>query len=372
MKKRVLQFIGGFHQGGSERQAVALSRLLRTDGTFDVFAATLNNEGVLVGEMEAAGFSNIPEFRLDSFFDANFVRQVRRCASYLSDEKIDIVHTHDFYSNVFGMAAATLARVPVRIASKRETGMRTRAQTFVEGMAFGRAHAIVSNSIAAREMLNGRGFRNVEVVYNGIDLSRFDGAADAAAARKALGLPGGNVRIVTLVANLRHTVKNIPMLLRAAQQVCEKTKDVHFAIAGEGELEADLKQLAADLGIADHVTFLGRCDDVPGLLAATDICVLTSDSEGLSNSLLEYMAAGRPVVATDVGGASEAVVEGETGYLVPRGDHTVLASHILRLLADPDQAWRLGEAGKARAANMFSESALLANVVSLYNSLLDR
>lgn len=372
MKKRVLQFIGSFHQGGSERQAVALSQLLKREASFDVFAATLNSEGVLSLDMADAGFRDIPEFRLRSFYDLNFLRQVRRCATYLREQKIDIVHTHDFYSNVFGMAAATLAGVPVRIASKRETGMRTRAQEIVEGIAFGRAHAIVSNSKAARDLLEKRGFGNASVIYNGTDVSRFDVNIDQVGVRQALGLPGSDIRLVTLVANLRHTVKNVPMLLRAAKQALNSTDHVHFAIAGEGGLEDELKQLAVELGISQHVTFLGRCTDIPALLAASDVCVLTSDSEGLSNSLLEYMAAGRPVVATDVGGAAEAVIDGETGYLIPPDDHNKLAVQLLDLLSDTDRARQMGMAGKARVMATFSESALLANTLGLYNSLLDR
>ena len=371
MKKRVLQLIGSFHQGGSERQAVALSRLLQIDGTFDVFAATLNNEGVLAAEMAEAGFADIPEYRLNSFYDLNFFRQVRRCSADLRNNKIDIVHTHDFYSNIFGMAAASLARVPVRIASKRETGMRTSAQDVVEGLAFGRAHAVVSNSAAAKQMLAARGFSNVRVIYNGADLTKFEKTIAAADARRQFGLPT-SPRLVTVVANLRHDVKNIPMLLRAAQNVSSADIDVHFAIAGEGELQAGLKAMAAELGIDQKSTFLGRCDDISSLLAASDICVLTSDSEGLSNSLIEYMAAGKPVVATNVGGAAEVIVEDETGYLVPAGDDVMLAARILKLLAEPDLVRRMGAAGRLRAGELFSNEALLANTLGLYNSLLDR
>ena len=101
MKKRVLQLIGSFHQGGSERQAVSLTRLLKNENSFEVFAATLNNEGILRMEMDKAGLSEIPEFPLTSFQKENFVRQVRRYAKNMSDNKIDNIHTHDYYKNVF-------------------------------------------------------------------------------------------------------------------------------------------------------------------------------------------------------------------------------------------------------------------------------
>lgn len=371
MKKRVLQFFGSFHQGGSERQAVALSRLLQADGTYDVLAATLNSEGPLRTEMAEAGFQDIPEYRLSSFRDLNFFRQVRRCAAFIRSNQIDIVHTHDFYTNIFGMSAATLARVPLKIASKRETGMRTRLQDLIEGVAFGRADIIVSNSNAAKNMLEQRGFSHVRVVYNGIDVCKFEQEADVRALRDRLSFPASK-KLVTLVANLRHAVKNVPMLLRAARDLCGSEVDVHFAIAGEGDLEGELRAMTCALGISRDVTFLGRCTDIPGLLAASDICVLTSDSEGLSNALIEYMAAGKPVVATDVGGAAEVIAEGETGYLVRPDDDVMLAARIQKVLADPGLARRLGESGRARAVQHFSEQALLANTVGLYDSLLKR
>lgn len=375
MKKRVLQLIGSFHQGGSERQAVALSRSLKGEGSFDVFAATLNNEGPLASEIAEAGFADIPEFKLDSFYDANFVRQVRSCAGWLREQKIDIIHTHDFYTNVFGMAAATIARVPVRITSKRETGMRSRSQRFVERAAFWRAHAVVANSIAVRSMLTGSGIpgAKIQVIYNGLDLSRFDLGGNTTEVRRQYGVrESDSVRIITLVANLRHGVKNIPMLLKAAKSVVATTAEVHFVIAGEGPLETELRGLAANLGVAESVTFVGRCADVPALLYASFACVLTSDSEGFSNSIIEYMAAGRPVVATNVGGAAEAVIDGETGFLVDAGDEQKFAKRLLDLLDDPAKAARFGNAGRERATARFSDQALLDNTLDLYNSLLDR
>lgn len=374
MKKRVLQFIGSFHQGGTERQAVSLTRLLKNEDSFEVFAATLNNEGVLRTEIDKAGLPEIPEFPLTSFFNANFVRQLRRCAKYLRDNRINIVHTHDFYTNVFGMAAATLAGVRVCIASKRETGgMRSSPQKFVERVAFGRARGIVANSAAVRDDLIGRAISSakIHIIYNGIDLERFVVADDRAAVCSRFGLPTeGSIRFVTMVANLRHKVKNIPMLLRAAKRVTESHADVHFVIAGEGELEAELKELARSLGVADNVRFIGRCTDVPALLSISSVCVLTSTAEGFSNSILEYMAAGKPVVATNVGGAAEAIIEGETGLLVTSDDDIAMANCLIELLEDESKASGFGANGKRIAGEKFSQEAQLQKTIELYDSLL--
>src|SRR6201999_1618620 len=123
------------------------------------------------------------------------------------------------------------------------------------------------------------------------------------------------LRYITIVANLRHPVKDHPTFLRAAQQVHAAFPAARFVLAGEGELTGAMQDLAAQLGITDQTFFIGRCARVAELLAASDACVLSSIAEGFSNSILEYMAASRPVVVTDVGGAREAVVDGETGYL---------------------------------------------------------
>jgi L-malate glycosyltransferase len=146
--------------------------------------------------------------------------------------------------------------------------------------------------------------------------------------------------------------------------------DAAFIIAGEGELKEATQELARSLGIADRTFFIGRCQDVGSVLSISDVCVLSSSSEGFSNAILEYMAAGRPVVATDVGGAREAVVHGETGYLVAAGDDVQLADHIVELLTDPESARLMGEAGRRRVNEKFSSLRQVQNVESLYAELL--
>ena len=124
--------------------------------------------------------------------------------------------------------------------------------------------------------------------------------------------------------------KTCRCFLRAAKRVVESQPNAHFVIAGEGELEAELKGLASSHEVAENVHFIGRCGDVPPLLAVSYACVLTSTAEGFSNSILEYMAAGKPVVATNVGGAAEAVADGESGYLVASDDDAAMASRLDR------------------------------------------
>lgn len=371
MKKNVLQLIGSFNQGGSERQAVGLTRLLARDGSVNVSVATLNREGPLLADIEKLGFDSIPEFKLTSFYDLNFVSQVRKFARFLRENKIDIIHTHDFYSNIFGMFAAKLARTPLRIASKRETGgMRSASQKKVEKFAFRLADAIVANSGAVKDYLIAENVSSdkINVIYNGLDLQRLKpDDNDRKTIYESLDLPGNeSIRFITLVANLRHEVKNQAMFLRAAAKVLQKYPDTHFVLAGEGELRGVLEDLAGELNIAENVHFIGRCDRLAELLSITFAGGLTSFAEGFSNSIIEYMAAGRPVVATNVGGAAEAVIEGETGYLVASDDHEAMAGRLIELLGDEERAERMGTAGKKRAEEKFSLSAQLSKTLELY------
>jgi len=377
MKPNVLQLVGSFQQGGSERQAVQVTRLLHEGGRYRVHMACLDRTGVLLKEAEHLGLGDVPEFPLSSFYDRNALIQVRRFARYLREHEIDIIQTYDFYTNVFGMAAAALARVPVRIAARRETlGFRTRAQIWTERRAFNLAHVIVANSEAVREELIEHGVRAEKIVtiYNGMDTERVAPLADFKRdeALIALGLPlGAGRQFVTIVANMHHAMKDQATFLRAARRVKDMVPEAAFVLAGEGKLMDELRALAAELGLAQDVFFTGRCARVAELLAVSDVCVLSSKGvEGFSHSLVEYMAAARPVVATDIGGAREAIVEGETGYIIQPEDVEALAARVTLLLKEPERARRMGLEGLRVVKEKFSCAAQLENVERLYERLL--
>ncbi len=374
--KNILQFIGSFHTGGSERQAVQLTRLLREDAKFNVFLACLNGEGALREEVEKLGFTEIPEFRLASFYDLNFLKQLRNCARFLRENQIEIVHTHDFYTNIFGISAARLAKVKVKIASKRETsGVRSKAQRAIEKKVFGIADSIVANSKAVEKYLFDEKIsaEKIEVIYNGLDLERLKPKqTNRAEICAEFGLPTDeNIRFTTLVANLRHNVKNQPMFLRTAKKVAERFPNAHFVLAGEGELKNELENLAKDLKITENTHFIGRCAKIPELLSVSFAGALTSFHEGFSNSILEYMAACLPVVATDVGGASEAIVENETGFLVESNDEEMMAKRLIELLQTKEKARQFGEKGRKIVEEKFSCAAQLKNVSELYERCLE-
>jgi glycosyltransferase involved in cell wall biosynthesis len=377
MKPNVLQLIGSFNRGGSERQAVQLTRLLHEGGRYRLHVACLDRRGPLRSEIEQLRLGDISEFPLTSFYDRNMLAQLRHFADYLREREIDVLHTHDFYTNIFGMAGALLARVPVvRIASCRETGgMRSVLQKFVQKRAFGLADAIVVNAEAVRGELISEGVREskVKTIYNGVDLERMTTSSnlDRGDILVQLGLgDAAGRRLITIVANMRHAVKDQETFLRSAKRVRAEFADSAFVLAGEGELLESLQAFASELGLARDTFFIGPCERVAELLAVSEVCVLSSRNEGFSNSIIEYMSASRPVVVTDVGGAREVVIDGEIGFIVPPGDDHGMAAKIMTLLGDPVGASEMGRRGRRLVEEHFSCEAQLARTEELYEKLL--
>ncbi len=377
MKPNVLFIIDSFEQGGSERQALQLLTQLHNDGQCRLHLACLQGHGSLRTEAERLGLGEINEYPLNSFYDLNFFKQLRRYVRYLKENQIDVVHTHCFYTNVFGMAGAFLAGTPVRLTSKGETnGFRTPMQKRAERMSFLMADRVIANCLVVRDLLISEGVNPKRIIqhYNGLDLERMKVRDDLTReqARARFGLPETGKRFVTIVANLRNPVKDHPMFLRAAALVHAEVPDAAFVLAGEGEFISTLRELAGDLGIADDVHFIGRCDDVPILLFGSHVGALSSKAEGFANAILEYMAAGLPVVATDVGGVREAIIDGETGYVVPSGDAEQMAARIIQVLRDDELAKSMGIRNKASVGEKFSSERHLQNTLELYDELLSR
>ncbi len=377
MKLNVLHLIGSFTQGGSERQAVQLVRLLSESKRYQVHVACLDARGVLRQELDLWGPDRVAEFSLNNFYDHRMVAQLARFAMYVREHNIHIVQTHDFYTNVFGMLGAALGRTPMRVAARRETtGTRTRPQKHAERISYLLANSVVANAEAVRRQLVKDGVPAVKtvVIHNGLDIARLVPTHGLRLEDRfdLLGLPRSLAGrpVVTMVANMRQEVKDHSTLLAAARRVKEAVPDVAFVLAGEGELAEGIRARAA--GLETSVFLTGRCERVADLLASSSVGVLTSRAEGFANAILEYMGAGLPVVATDVGGASEAVVEDETGYLVAAGDVNLLATRLTCLLRDPLQAAKMGERGRVRVVELFSCATQLRRTEQLYEVLLSR
>src|SRR6476469_5426746 len=286
----VVHLINSLRRGGSEGQAVQLVRLLHERG-YDVTLACLDGDGPLRYEL-GDDPPDILEYPLTSLHDLRAARQLRRFVGDLRRREVNIVHTHDVYSNIFGLPAARLAGVPVRIGSRRDTGgVGTLARRRVEGFLFRLAVKVVTNAEAVARQLARQGVpaEKIVTIHNAVDFARVEPRLGRTEALEAFGLPPDR-RFVVLVANLSHDVKDHPMFIRAARRIKEAVPASAFVIAGRGPLAPHMEALAASLGIGDDIFMIGPCTHVGDLLALAEVCVLTSRAEGLSNAVLEYMA----------------------------------------------------------------------------------
>jgi len=369
---RLLAFVTAFDAGGTERQLVALAKGVDRS-RFDLRVACFRRSGAFLPELEAHGIP-VVDYTIRSFHGLRTLKENLRFVRDLRRERIQIVHAFNFYPNMFAIPAARLAGVPVVIATLRDMGdfwtpMQRKAQRWVCRL----AHRVVANADAVRDQAEKEGYapEKLCVIRNGLDLAKFSGASDRGLPREALGLPP-HVPVVAVFSRLNHEVKGIDCFLEAAARVAPIHRDVRFVVVGDGPLRPGLEALARRLGLGDRVRFAGFRSDVGETMAAVSIAVIPSHSEGLSNVLLESMAASLPVIATRVGGTPEVVEHEQSGLLVPPRDPAALARAIGSLLSDPARAATLGRAGRRRVEQLFQLSRMVGETESLYAGMLLR
>jgi glycosyltransferase involved in cell wall biosynthesis len=262
--------------------------------------------------------------------------------------------------------SARAAHVPVVIGSHRSSGnVFTAIRRVAQSVVFRLADRIVCNCKAAADHLLSYGVpaRKLVIIPNFIPDEVF------APCLPALPRSQSVVRL-GMVARMNHPVKNYPLLLRGVARLVAKFPNLEVLLVGDGPLRNGLEQLAQELRIASHVRFTGDRRDVPAIMRSLDIAVLTSDSEGLSNAILEAMAVGLPVVASRVGGNPELVEEGQTGLLFRAGSDIEFASAVETLLLNPELRRRMGEEARRRALEKYQVDSVLEQFKTLYLSLL--
>lgn len=367
---RVLQFASHFHIGGTERHVLNLVGGLDR-ARFDLHIGCFARQGQLFPQLEASGVP-ISEYRIHSLYNPRSLRARLEFGRYLRRHSIDIVHSYGFYSNVFALPAAQLAGVPVTIASIRDTGeMLSGMKKRVQKLFCRRADCILANADGVRSWLIAEGYpaEKIQVIRNGIALppARRRGPS---AFRQELGLDPG-VPVIAVVSRLVR-VKGVEHFLEAAAKVSVLFPRARFLVVGGGPHQAALERYSAQLGLHGRVTFTGFRGDVYEVLAGIDVYVLPSLSEGLSNSLLESMAAGVPTIATRVGGTPEALEDGQSGLLVRPGDCDALARAMCLLLRNPELAAAFGRAGRCRVEAAFTIEKMVRQTESLYLRLLEQ
>ena len=293
----------------------------------------------------------------------------------LRKERVEIVHTFFPTSDLWGGLIATLSGCPILVSSRRDMGiLRSRKHRVPYRLLNPLFDQVQAVSDKVREFCISQDHlppERVVTVHNGIDLAVID-AEPVGHRNSAFGLDQDSPVVIT-VANPRF-VKGIDILVRAAALVRKQLPDTLFVLIGDYPYEKSYRQdvlaLAKRLGVEDGVRFLGQRDDVCSLLKASDLFCLPSRSEGMSNALLEAMACRLPCVATDVGGNSEVVVDGETGFLVPSEQPDTLAARIVAILRDKKLAKRMGQIGRRVVESKFTVQHMVRRLALLYDDLL--
>ncbi len=297
-----------------------------------------------------------------------------RLARQLRRDRPDMVHTHGWGTLVEGAVAAKLARVPIWVHGEHGTMETRRHNIWVQRFMWRFADPLLSVSENHRQALAqtiGAPAARIRVILNGVALDRFQGQATASALRQQcrdqMQIPADHV-VIGSVGRLVE-VKQYHHLITALAGLIHKQMPVSGVLIGDGPLGSALQEQAQRLGVAEQIHFLGRRDDVPSLLPLLDIFALTSRSEGMSNTILEAMATGLPVVATAVGGTPEMVLDGETGRLVPPQDPQRLEMALTQLLLDAEQRCRMGQQARHRTETRFSLPAMVSAYEQVYEQL---
>lgn len=379
---RILYLIDKLSVGGSQTNLLQIVKNLDRR-RFIPYVMAIVSGGELTAGFQQAGVE--PKILgVKKAYDLSGLKALFQIKKFIQDEKIDIVQTHFLHADILGILAGRKAGVKKILVARRDEGFWRNGRQLAVNRFFNRfADRVLCNSQAvARAVAEKEGVlpSQIDVIYNGVEIPSINERRGAIHRAQSSGVinaaPTGNrldlqspVIIVGVVANMRHAIKGHTFLLEAMAEVLAKAPQVKLVLAGDGPLRPDLEAYAAKLGIAHAVIFLGSRPDIAAVVKDFDIACLPSLTEGFSNSLLEYMTYGKPVVATAVGGNPEAVTH-ETGFLVPPRDAGALAEKLLLLIEDEKLRASMGRAGRQRVEERFSVRAMVAGYERYYENLL--
>jgi glycosyltransferase involved in cell wall biosynthesis len=367
---RILYTVNRMDVGGSQTHLVQVLRLLDRR-RFEPMLCCLSGQGALLETAKQTG-ATVVSVGLGRLKSPAALGAVVRLARFIRRERVDIVHNYLLRANVVGTLAARLARVPLVLTSKRGCHERRGLELAGARLSNRLADCVTTNANAVRDFVHDREacpLDKMVVIPSGIDTDHF------------APLPNGDYKTRIGIAPERPMVgvvtrmrvrKGIEEFLRAMALVRERVPSACAAVVGDVTLDATLAALIRDLGLEGHLHLLGQRSDMPEVLSAMDLFVLSSHDEGMSNAIIEAMAMQKPVVATDVGGTGEVVQPGRTGLLVPPKDVTALAQAIAQLLTAPrDTVAAMGTTARALAVERFSARSMVRQMEDLYAHLLE-
>jgi len=367
-KIRVAYCIDSFAVGGTELNAVRTAEALSPDDV-ELRVFHLSAEGPLRARYEALQLPLV-QTPIPNLYSLETARQGMAFARQVRNWNADIVHTHDLYTNIFFASWARLATDSKVLASRRWWYDAPRPGLVPLNRWCNRfAHRILANSPRIATMLvdeENVPKRKVLVIPNFLAPAAFErpNAGQICEQRSLWGIPT-DAFLVGIVARLAR-VKNHDLLLRA---VARTAPNIHVAIVGDGPMRASIEQLASDMGIRTRVHLTGETVSQINLHHFFDLSVLCSTSEGFPNSIIEAMAAERPVIATPVGGVLDVIEDGRTGLLTALNDPPALAHAISSLQDSPASRARLGSAGRAFVEEMFSQYSVIQKLTAGYRSM---
>lgn len=369
--------IGSLDRGGAEWHLLqVLPRLLAYNFVVEVFC--LHHRGELAAEMERRGVIVLGPEKVSSLLPKRILYVLFSSVSlffHLLRRRPDIVHFFLPAAYVLGTPAAVMSRCRIRIMSRRSQNNYQRqlfGSGFVERQWHRRMSAVLGNSRSVVSQLRSEGVpeAKLHLIYNGVDLSAFGRNVPRDVARNRLGL-SRDVLVFVIVANLIPYKGHADLLLALSRISHLLPENWVLQCAGRDDgIGSSLQNLVEELGLTQRVHWLGSVKDIPLLLAAADVALLTSHEEGFSNAIIEYMATGLPTVVTDVGGNAEAIQHGETGFVVPAKNPAALADAILELALDPGKREKMGMAAQDTAKQRYSLEACVESYANLYQKTL--
>lgn len=369
-KKKILQLIDGLNVGGAEVLLVDLVRGIKASG--DDVCVGYSTRGPLekkLHELDVA-FVRLPRLgRIDPILFLGMCRLIL-C------ERPDIVHTHLFKSDLHGRLAARLCGVPVVVSTSHNNDVW--ARRFPLGQLYGLTAKLTDKVIAVSDEVRdyqiqhtGIDSEKICVIENGVDIRRFSNQIEAGHAFRKEFQIDPDALLIGIIGRLKPQ-KDHANFLNAAAQIKGKIPEARFLIVGDGPLREELKLKAQALGLESSVIFCGLRQDIPAILSALNLLVISSKWEGLPVTLLEGMAARCPIVSTAVGGVPNVVADGESALLVPPEDPSALAIACIKILREPALAQTLVNAGFGRAQQQFSLDAMIHKILKLYQELLEK
>ena len=370
----VLFLVDNLGPGGSQRYVTELAKNAPSFGV-SPHVCSAKEGGVFHEELLREGTPLFfTPFR--KLYGLDGLMALKALVAYILKHRIDLLHTFQTNANILGTLAARLTGRRV-ITTRRDLGdfgMRgsLRLATF-ESLVINRlAHRIIANSRAAMKAaqdIEGIPTEKLGFVYNGIDCNRFHPEEDKGRFRVALGLPESVGCVFGIVSGHRQ-VKSVDTAINAFALVLEHNPDSLLLLVGSGPERPALEALVRELSLEKSALFLGARDDVENLLPAFDVFLNSSKSESFSNAIIEAMAAGLPVIATRVGGNSEAIEDGVTGILVPAEDSVTMCEAMKALASDSILRMNMGEAGRNRVEAFFTKERSIKEITALYRLVL--